>query len=354
MTAIRITRLEGSPARRGQTHGSHHTAAVRAFRDERIRLSSLASGWDDDRLTELAERMVPAHQAYDADLFAEMEALAEAAGISPAEAVIVGGYTDFADTLRAAAGSAPTPETCTAALVSDTAAGGAGFLAQTWDMEASAAPYVIMLDVRPDTGPASLVFTTTGTLGQIGLNEAGIAVGITNLTAADGRPGVTWPFVVRRALAQTTFDDAVAAVVDADLAGGHTFLVLAADGNGASIEAMPTATHVERLGGHVIAHTNHCLVPATHRVEAERPADLAMSSQLRLAHAAELLASRPVTVDDLMTMTSDERAISRHGAPPWYYETCGAVIMRPATGDLWACWGVPSENDFEHFQIGGG
>jgi isopenicillin-N N-acyltransferase like protein len=78
-------------------------------------------------------------------------------------------------------------DTCTAVIIPDGRAAGAGFLAQTWDMHASATPHVVMLDTVPDPGPAALVFSTVGCLGQIGMNEAGIAIGINNLTAADGR-----------------------------------------------------------------------------------------------------------------------------------------------------------------------
>jgi isopenicillin-N N-acyltransferase-like protein len=72
----------------------------------------------------------------------------------------------------------------------------------------------------------------------MGMNEAGIGVGINNLTSY-GKAGVTWPFVVRKALEQTDLDDAVSAVLDADLAGGHNFLVMGPDGVGVNIEAMP-------------------------------------------------------------------------------------------------------------------
>jgi hypothetical protein len=52
-----------------------------------------------------------------------------------------------------------------------------------------------------------------------------------------------------------------------------------------------------------------------------------------------------------MAMTRDERSICRHPTPPWDYASCGAAVMRPGTGELWACWGIPSENDYEHFQV---
>ena len=100
-----------------------------------------------------------------------MAAMAEASGLSIPEAIIVGGYTDFLDVVSAAAGGAGFEDDCTAVITPDALSGGAGFLAQTWDMNASATPHVIMLDIHPDHGPRSLVFTTVGTLGQIGMKS---------------------------------------------------------------------------------------------------------------------------------------------------------------------------------------
>lgn len=351
---IRVTQVAGTAREMGGRHGSAHAEEIRAYTSDRVVLSAAGTDWGPDRILALAESMLPAHEKYDPDLYEEMSGMAEAAGISAAEAVIVGGYTDFIDTVRAEAGSGSYEDACTAVVVPDALADGTGFLAQTWDMHASATPHIVLLDIRPASGPAALVFTTVGTLGQIGMNEAGIAVGINNLTADDGKLGVTWPFVVRKALRRTDFDSAVAAVVDADLAGGHNFLVFDAAGRGVSIEAMPTVTHIERLDGAVIAHTNHCLSLATRRVEGARPADLVASSTLRLGQAPGLLDERPVTVETLMAMTRDDRAICRYPVPPDNYESCGAAIMRPSTGDFWACWGIPAENQFEHFVVGRG
>ncbi|HZD24272.1 MAG TPA: carcinine hydrolase/isopenicillin-N N-acyltransferase family protein [Acidimicrobiia bacterium] len=89
-----------------------------------------------------------------------------------------------------------------------------------------------MLRLAPAGKPRALVFTTVGCLGQIGMNDAGIAIGIDNLSAADGQVGVTWLFVVRTALEQTSFDAALGAIIGADLAGGHNFLLFSADGQG--------------------------------------------------------------------------------------------------------------------------
>lgn len=349
---IRVLDLVGTASEMGSAHGTAAAAEIRQYTADRVARSTDGTDLDRRAVVALAERMLPAHRDYDTDLYEEMTSMADAAGIGHAEAVIVGGYTDFIDTVRAVAHGGPVEDNCTAVIVPDHRAGGAGFLAQTWDMHASATPHVVMLRLEPVKGPRALVFTTVGTLGQIGMNEAGIAVGINNLTADDGTIGVTWPFVVRKALRQTTLDDAVGCVTDAPVAGGHNFLLFDASGRGCSIEAMPTARHVTWLDQAPLVHTNHCLIPATQQVEGARPTALQASSTDRLSQAADLLAGGDVTVDRLIDLTRDERSICRHPEPPFDYESCGAAIMRPQTGDFWACWGVPSENEYERFTTG--
>ncbi len=354
---IRLLELAGSPSEVGRAHGDAYATQIREYTDERVRLSgegTWSSALPRDEVLALAEACLPAHEAYDADLYAEMIGMAEGAGISPAEAVIVGGFTDFIDTVKAVGGTPPPEDSCTAALVPPDAGGGEPWLAQTWDMHDTATPYIVMLRTRVTGRPEALVFTTVGCLGQIGMNEAGICVGINNLTAADGKIGVTWPFVVRKALAQTTIGDALACVTEAELAGGHNFLLLDRDGRGYDVEAMPTATHVVELGTEPLVHTNHCLGEVTEAVQGPRAPVRIASTEHRYARAVELLGKRPIDETSLMALTRDEEAICERAEPPYDVESCGATVMRPRTGDLWAVWGLPVENEYEHFTVGRG
>ena len=352
---IKVTRLKGEPAELGTRHGELHGAAIREYTAERVRLSHSGT-WSGREaaaadVLALAEAMLPAHQRYAPDLYEEMAAMASAAGISTAEAVIVGGFTDFIDAVRAASGPAIEEETCTSLIVPDVATLQGGFLAQTWDMHDTSEPYVIMLHLMATGHPRALVFTTAGCLGQMGMNEAGIAVGINNLTSADGRVGVTWPFVVRKVLQQTHLENALTCVVEAELAGGHNFLLFDSRGEGFNVEAMPSGHHVTKLGDEPLVHTNHTLHPNTTEWQAPRPADLLASSELRLLTATEILEQRPVTEKLIEELTKEPGAICRPGAAPYHVATCGAAIMRPKTGDLWAVWGLPSANPYQHFTI---
>ncbi len=271
-------------------------------------------------------------------------------GITPAEAVIVGGFTDFVDVVRARLGDAPEEDTCTAFIVpDDRAVDGSGFYGQTWDMHDTATPHVFLAEVSAPV--SSLVFTTEGCVGQLGMNEAGICVGINNLAGTDGRVGVTWPFVVRKALAQTTIDAAVAAVVDAPLAGAHSYLLFDRYGTGYMIEAAPTTHAITKLDSAPLVHTNHFLTPEGRSVAAHRPPALLESSINRLHRATEVLSSGQVDEAALMDLTRDESAVCQKPSEPFHIESSGAAIMRPATGDFWAVWGRPSENDYEHFRI---
>ncbi|MEM7286169.1 MAG: C45 family peptidase [Actinomycetota bacterium] len=351
---IRVLDVAGSPSRMGATHGAAFADEIRHYAEERIDL--VCEGrWSGGPLARaeviaIAESMIPAHEAFDADLHAEMEAMASEAQLSIAEAIIVGGFTDFVDTVAAATGGrAPTSvleDDCTAVIVPDSRAQGSGFLAQTWDMHDTATDHVLLLRIAPDDAPAARVFTTTGCLGQIGMNSEGVCVGINNLNALDGRPGVAWTSVVRGMLKTSTAAEALDVLLGADLAGAHNFVIFDADGAGYDVEAMPSVRPVVPLADHPICHTNHVLDADASAVQAPRDPWMQQNSAMRLDHARELLAAGPIDQHRIFELTRDERAICQQARPPFHIESSGAAVMRPKTDDFWACWGRPAQNEY--------
>lgn len=352
---IRTIDLSGSPEAIGAAHGAAFADEIRSYARDRVELvaSGLWSGGPIPRsdVVAIAESMIPAHEAFDPALHAEMTAMAEAAGISVPEAIIVGGFTDFVDTVRAVVGGEPPlsviEDDCTAVIVPDHRAGGSGYFAQTWDMHDSATDFVVLLRIAPDDGPAARVFTTTGCLGQIGMNDEGVCVGINNLTGLDGRRGVAWTSVVRGMLKTSNADEALRVLLGADLAGSHNYLIFDRHGTGFDVEAMPSVRPVTPLADEPLVHTNHTLDPAaTERQVAKDPALMA-SSQARLERATALLADGDVDAERLMALTRDPDAICQVAVDPFRLESSGAAVMRPATGEFWACWGRPAENEYE-------
>lgn len=338
---LRVLEIYGDPSDFGRIHGTECKAMVRGYLDERLGLSGDAS-WSGrsaaaDTVLALAEQTLPHHRDYSPTLFEEMLALAGAAGITPAEAVVVGGFTDLVDLVRAHDGWAPIEDDCTAVIDPVN-----GVFAQTWDMHATAGEYVLMLKLDPLSGPAAVVQTTAGCLGQIGMNEAGIGIGINNLTSI-GKPGVTWPFVVRKVLEQTDLDGAVDAVANADLAGGHNYLVIGPDGSGVNIEAMPSTIEVTRVTEVPFVHTNHCLDQGTRLEEGERNPEHVAGSDDRLERGTELS-------QDLDHFFSDP-SIARRAQSPGDVATCGAVVIRPREKKLESVWGIPGDSPWESFRL---
>ena len=353
---LRILDLAGSYEAMGHAHGLAYGEEIRAYADERVRLagSRFWAGGEIDRVDvlDIARSCLPAHEAHSADLYAELCGLADGAGITPEEAVVVGGFTDFVDTVRAVVGgdhpSEVQEDDCTAFIVPDARSDGRGFYGQTWDMHDTATPYVVLLRLRPKDGQAALVFTTTGCLGQLGMNEAGVCVGINNLVATDGCPGVMWTSVVRDALLQESAASARDAILDAELAGAHSFLTFDASGDGYMIEAFPTARPAKQLADDALVHTNHALWDEALARQATKQEDLMVNSTRRRDRALQLLDRDGIGVVDLMAVTRDDEAICQVSVEPTHIESSGAAIMRPSTRDFWAVWGLPSQNEYVH------
>jgi len=358
---LRVLEVSGSFHQMGVQHAQKYGDAIHEFTEDRIHLSTgeLWTGRNLSReaILELADACVAEHEAYSPELMDELRGMSEVTGLSLGKLIINNGFTDFIDVVYGAgeAYEAKIPQQvaddCTAFLVSnDSAAGGQGFYGQTWDMHATATPHVILLHGKPDNAPDFLAFTITGCVGMIGMNEHGIAIGINNLLGSDGQVGVTWNFVVRKVLMQDNIEDALACITDAKLAGAHNFMLMDKHGKGYNVEAMSTRKEVTPLEEGSLVHTNHCLVDTTREVERERHEQSLESSRKRLDLAYEHLNTVPVTVDALMEMTRADH-ICVKSTPPFHSETAGAAIMQPATGDFWAAWGRPAENEYERFKI---
>jgi isopenicillin-N N-acyltransferase-like protein len=142
-------------------------------------------------------------------------------------------------------------------------------------------------------------------------------------------------------------------VTEAELAGAHNYLLLDRHGRGYNVEAMPGQCSVRKLDDTSLVHTNHCFDASTRSLEAEKAPALLASSRARITRAEELLAARGGGIDTrfLMELTRDPVAICQRSQAPHHIESSGAVIMRPASRELHAVWGLPSENEFERFAF---
>lgn len=327
---MRILELpdDAPPVERGRIHGEAFRHEIGALVDLRMHLCRTVGGFPDDAaVLAVAEKHLPVLEGYHGDLNAELMGIAEGSGRSPAEIVVLNHYTDLRDLGPAAAGD---DGGCTAVFARTP---GGPILGQTWDMHASAMPFVMMLRI-PSAGdqPGAWLFSLVGCLGMTGMNDAGVGVTINNLRSSDATVGIVWPALVRGALLEGTAEAAKDHVVGAPVGSGHHYL--AADGDRAfGIETSGQLRKVVYEGTmDPYVHTNHCLDSEVAAVTTIAPVS---STKERYDAIAESLAGRPLAgAQDLWS-----RLGSTEGWPksvcgylptptePHRSATCGAVVM---------------------------
>lgn len=363
----------------GQAHGETFRGEIQSLADIRIYLCTRVGRFADARgVLRAAEAHLPVLAAYDADLYQELCGIAEGAGLSPAHLVVLNHYTDLrdldpadiadiADVDRAeiepaGEGDADADRDGGCSILWARTTEGT-ILAQTWDMHATAIPYVMMLRV-PARGdwPETWLFTLTGCLGMTGLNQHGLGMAINNLHSTDARVGVVWPAVVRRALRERDARAARDVVLGAPIGSGHHYLVADAT----SAWGIETSGTLRRLvlevpdgagGDPAYVHTNHCVNPA---VGAMSRVPQASTTYDRYERLRTSVSNRPVTdVHDAWTRLGSHEGYPRsvctnmatpenpHGAA-----TCGAIAMALEHRSVWAQGGFIHNVAPELFTLG--
>jgi isopenicillin-N N-acyltransferase-like protein len=348
-----------SPRDWGRIHGESFRGEVRALAAIRAYLCTRVGGFKTNEQVMVAARAhLPVLERYDRALYDELCGIAEGAACTPEAIVVANHYTDLRDL-------DPDPASWTPAPTSDQTGTGTGrgtgadslggdgcsaffaetptgrIVAQTWDMHATAIPYVMVLGV-PARGemPAARLLTVTGCLGMAGMNAARVAIAINNLYSTDATLGVVWPAMVRKALQQRTATAAYDVIRTSPIGSGHHYLV--ADREHAfALEASGTRRKQVFAGGASYCHTNHCFdadVAARSKVPDASTtfdrmrwleADLARAPVCDLDDAWRRLGSEDGWPRSICTnMATPE---SPHGAA-----TCGAIAMNLTTGDVWA------------------
>jgi isopenicillin-N N-acyltransferase-like protein len=239
--------IAGTPQAMGHAHGEAFRTQIRelaAIRYDLIRRRMPRHS--PAALHDLAMQQVDVLRLY-RDGFAEFKALSEASGVDEAALMVLNNYTDMRDF------HSP-DEGCSLFALRQ---GGRHVCGQTWDMHASARPYVLHLTKSGGDTPAAEILTLTGCVGLAGVNASGLAVLINNLNCSETRINVMWPALVRGMLAQSSTAAALG-YIDANLpCSGHNYLLC--DGAG-MVNVETTGQRYEKTfaaAEGVVFHTNH-------------------------------------------------------------------------------------------------
>jgi isopenicillin-N N-acyltransferase like protein len=350
--------LSGTPTEMGRQHGEELREQVQAMCRTRLDLAAraaakLAPPRDLDWCLGMAAECVQPVADYAPDVFAEWAGVAAAAGLTVPEMVIGNGWTDYVDLLRQR-GAAAAHGCTSVAFWGERAAGGLTYVAQTWDMSPSARPYLVLVRRRPSASPGSLCLTTAGCLSLIGMNEAGVAIGNTNLVPTDARPGVHYLALIHHALAQTTLDAAARAITEAPRLSGHYYYLGGPEGQFVGLETSGGTWEECATRDGWFVHTNHYLGKGMLGSALVTPAG--DNSLARAERAAELALELPEPLGprDILQILSDHRGehpICRHTEDPADAASLAAVVQCPQQRKLWVAAGNPCVSEAEEYNV---
>lgn len=254
--------LRGGPRARGREYGARMAERVNRSLDAYRRLFEVCDiGW-----AQAVERAAPFEAViarHFPHLLEELAGLAEGSGTDFGSLLALNSRTEILppDYLaRATAGALREPANeCTAFA---TARAGEGvLLAQNWDWVGLQREALVLVEARPDDGPAYVTVTEGGMLAKIGLNEHGFGVTLNILRSRlDGsQVGMPVHMLLRGLLDCRDLAHAREIVAALRFAGSSNILMADASGAIASLEASPAGARFLEPEAGRLCHTNHFL-----------------------------------------------------------------------------------------------
>jgi hypothetical protein len=344
--SLPYVRATGDPYQLGYQHGRARSAALQSFlADGLCRLNQLMP--EPVSLDSLA----PTLAAYDEQISAavprlaeEITGLADGAGISRDEALLMQLRRELTGYQRI-----PTRGDCTTYARDTARAGATPVLAQTVDLNGTLDDQITILDLSPaGSDRRSLMLSFGGLLGYLGVNSAGLAVGLNLVLGGRWQPGVPPYLAIRHLIDQAgTVAEALELLRELPLASSRS-LTLCDTETAVCVEILDNELVI--VGRGETTHTNHFLDPgfagrdelnifarnsSALRLKSVRAALAELEESAEVERHFQVLAQAPICVAD----TGDIRR----------ERTVAAVVLQPATGELHIRPGNPSLTVTESF-----
>lgn len=244
---MRRLSLQGTPRAMGLAHGEALRDPIRELAAIRMDLlRRRMPGYSSEAIEALCLEQVAVLARHSA-LHDEFQGIAQGSGLTPQELLVLNNYTDMRDFDNSDEGCS----TFSARY------GHHHVFGQTWDMHASARPYVLHLS-RGGDAPCE-VLTLTGCLALAGVNADNLGVFINNLNCTQTANGLMWPALVQGMLFQPTARAAANFLRNNLPCSGHNYLLCGEDttiNTEATGQALDVTFDAPRGA---VFHTNHYL-----------------------------------------------------------------------------------------------
>jgi isopenicillin-N N-acyltransferase-like protein len=257
-----LVEVSGSPFERGVQHGravpSRVKGSVALYRDQLAKRGVSVATTD-----QLARNVIPTIEAFDASYFVEMQGMAEGAGVSIEDIILVNCRTEMmcGHTALGQAREA-LDDGCTGLVVLPGASENGRLMhAHNWDWRDACVDTGIVLKVlKHGDGPDMLMFTEAGTLGRHGFNAAGLSLSGNFLTCErdyQGPPGVPLGLLRRKMLECETMTSAMRVLFATRRYCSNNLMLAHADGEAVDLECAPDEIFWITPEDDILVHANH-------------------------------------------------------------------------------------------------
>ena len=338
--------VAGSPREMGRQHGEQAREQVRAFAEHLIE-SNEASREEVLRATGFFR---PLFEQHCPELGEEIAGVAEGAGISLEEAYLIQIRGEISGAMR---------EGCTTFAVRETQTTTGGILiGQNSDMEGAMQEHFIVLRLRPERHPATLMWTFAGHLGYHGVNAAGVAHFANSLAGGPRwRRGLPHYPVKRRLYECRTREEVLRLWDSMPVCSSGNYMMAAGDPVIFDLEMTPEGYgELADPGCGYLAHANHFVSERFHTEETDREA--LPDSCARHERMTRLLRQGAGSLDvpAMQRILSDHenhpRSICRHEkSDERGMETVAGLIAEPQAGRLHVACGKPCAGDWTTYSL---
>jgi len=342
--------LSGSYFDIGRTHGESHRDTIRAFLSN-VEERALLGRDTQDAEARIVDRAAQYRRVLEEQvphLAEEVEGLAAGAGISWHDAIVLQYRRELAYDAEAVAGE------CTLVGLRDPA--GCALLAQNVDLVGRMTALGTVMRIRhpePDV-PRALTYTFAGLLGFLGMNEAGLAIGINLLHAEDWRIGVSPYLLVRHLLRCQTVSQCIEEISRIPRSSSRA-LTISDPRETVTVEMSVTQFDVQQAP--VLCQTNHFLSERLAKIDRLHVFSR-NASRKRREIALNKVSALPGDdlVGDLFALLSDHSmyplGLCVHAEGHSHREeTVASIVMEPQQGRMHVRRGHPCGAETQTFAI---
>lgn len=331
----------GTPAVRGQQHGEAAKSRVQGSID--LYQSQLSRrGITLAQQKELARKLIPSIQAYEADYLEEMQGMATGAGVDLEDIITVNCRTEMMfghQQLNEAS------DGCTGLIVLPEGSASKTMLhAHNWDWREECIDTGIVVKIKREQGPDVLTFTEAGALARHGVNSAGLSLSGNFLACErDYQSSARVPLVLlrRKMLEAENICAALKTAWTTPRYCSNNLMLTQGNDEAINLECAPDEIFWLQAQQGLLVHANHWLCPVARGKLRDTGLSMTPDSlyrQRRVEQALKPLLGT-ITWDHIKTVLADDFAkpdgVLRFPKPSSFNSisaTVATTLMEPANG----------------------